>query len=192
MMTICFWQDDRSILDSLRKIDTYLRRMAYLDGLTQIANRRLFDERLQYEWQRLQREQQPLSLILCDVDFFKQYNDTYGHQVGDDCLCFVARAMAEATRRPADLAARYGGEEFVVLLPNTDAQGAIEVAKVIQANLEKLKIPHESSKIGPYVTASLGIASTIPAPTISADSLVLEADRALYQAKLAGRNRIIS
>jgi diguanylate cyclase (GGDEF)-like protein len=177
---------------ALQVANQKLRRMAYLDGLTQIANRRLFDERLQYEWQRLQREQQPLSLILGDVDFFKLYNDTYGHQVGDDCLCFVARAMAEATRRPADLAARYGGEEFVVLLPNTNVEGAMEVAKSIQANLAQLKIPHQSSQVNPYVTASLGVASTIPAPTIAADSLLLNADRALYQAKLAGRNCIFS
>jgi diguanylate cyclase (GGDEF)-like protein len=175
---------------ALQVANQQLRRLAYLDGLTQIANRRLFDERLQHEWHRLKREQLPLSLILCDVDYFKQYNDTYGHQMGDDCLRIVAQAIAACVRRPADLAARYGGEEFVVLLPNTDTAGAIAVAKTIQGAIKHHQIPHETSAVSQYLTASLGVASVIPTDTMAPTTLLLDVDRALYQAKLTGRDRI--
>ncbi len=175
---------------ALQVANQQLRRLAYLDGLTQIANRRLFDERLQHEWLRLKREQLPLSLILCDVDYFKQYNDTYGHQLGDDCLRTVAQAIAACVRRPADLAARYGGEEFVVLLPNTDVAGAIAVAKTIQVAIKQQQIPHATSAVSQYLTASFGVASGIPTDTSAPATMLLDADRALYQAKLAGRDRI--
>jgi diguanylate cyclase (GGDEF)-like protein len=175
---------------ALQVANQQLRRLAYLDSLTQIANRRLFDERLQHEWERLKREQLPLSVILCDVDYFKQYNDTYGHQDGDDCLRAIAQALTAAIHRPADLAARYGGEEFVVLLPNTNRLGAIEVAKAMQANIHQLQMPHEGSKVSPYVTASFGVATVIPPDSGSANALLLDVDRALYQAKIEGRDRL--
>jgi diguanylate cyclase (GGDEF)-like protein len=175
---------------ALQSANQKLKRLAYVDGLTQIANRRLFDERLNQEWCRMKREQLSLSLILCDVDYFKQYNDTYGHQAGDNCLRDVAKAISGSIRRPADLVARYGGEEFVVLLPTTDLEGTIKIAKTIQANVRELKLPHERSQVSQYVTASFGVGSIIPIEQMSPEQLLLDADRALYQAKTEGRDRI--
>jgi diguanylate cyclase (GGDEF)-like protein len=174
---------------ALKAANQELECLAYLDGLTQIANRRLFDERLDQEWCRMQREQLPLSLILCDVDYFKQYNDTYGHQAGDDCLCSVAQAIASVTRRAADLSARYGGEEFVVLLPNTILGEALEVTKNIQTAIAQLKLPHSKSQVSQYVTASFGVTILIPSAALTPAELLLNADQALYQAKMAGRDR---
>jgi len=162
---------------------------AITDGLTQVANRRCFDERLQFEWQRLLREQQSLSLILIDIDYFKFYNDHYGHQAGDNCLIQVAQTAASQLKRPADLFARYGGEEFAVILPNTDMEGAIAVVEVIQQAIHQLNLPHESSKVSPNVTISLGIASLIPIQDISPEALIAIADENLYQAKQQGRDR---
>lgn len=169
-------------------VNEQLRRMATIDGLTQIANRRYFDQYLAQEWKRLTRDRQFLSLILCDVDFFKRYNDTYGHQLGDDCLKQVANALSEAVQRPADLAARYGGEEFAVILPNTNVSGAIRVAESIKKAVQDLKIPHEKSDASQYVSLSLGVASIIPTEKVIPESLILSADKALYQAKGKGRN----
>lgn len=176
---------------ALQLANQKLKRLAYVDGLTQIANRRLFDERLSQEWYRLKREKLPLSLILCDVDYFKQYNDNYGHQAGDDCLRSVAKAIRDSIRRPADLAARYGGEEFVVLLPNTNIEGAIQVAKAIQLHIKKLQIPHERSQVSQYVTVSLGVSCTIPTEAMTPEQLLLNVDLALYQAKIEGRDRLV-
>jgi diguanylate cyclase (GGDEF)-like protein len=136
----------------------------------------------------MKREILPLSLILCDIDYFKQYNDTYGHQIGDDCLCYVAKVLEKAARCPADLAARYGGEEFVLLLPRTDLAGAINVAQSIQTTLQQLS--HQASEVSPYMTMSFGIISLIPNETTTPEQLLLDADQALYRAKLKGRNRI--
>jgi diguanylate cyclase (GGDEF)-like protein len=177
---------------ALQSANEELQRLAYLDGLTQIANRRRFDERLNQEWLRLKREQLPLSLIICDVDYFKQYNDTYGHQAGDDCLCQVAQAIAAATRRSSDLVARYGGEEFVVLLPNTPLEGAMEVASLIQTQIKSLQIPHRKSQVSQYITASFGVVSTIPTEATTPEQLLQQVDDALYQAKSEGRDRIRS
>jgi diguanylate cyclase (GGDEF)-like protein len=165
-----------------------LQLIANLDGLTEVANRRKFDEQLEHEWKRLLREQKPLSLILCDIDYFKRYNDFYGHQAGDSCLIQVARAIRESVNRSTDLVARYGGEEFAVILPNTDLAGATHIAKVIQANIEKLKIDHLQSKVNSYVTLSLGISCQIPNLKSKSTSLVSIADQALYEAKNQGRN----
>ncbi|WP_156818216.1 PAS domain S-box protein [Mastigocladopsis repens] len=165
-----------------------LQRLATLDGLTQLANRRHFDEHLNQEWLRLAREQNPLSLILCDVDYFKLYNDTYGHPAGDTCLVQIAQAISLAVKRPADLVARYGGEEFAVLLPNTDADGAIQVVQLIQTKVRQRNLPHIASLVGQYVTLSFGIATTIPSHNGSVQALIKAADRALYQAKDNGRN----
>jgi diguanylate cyclase (GGDEF)-like protein len=175
---------------ALQAANEELQRLAYLDGLTQIANRRHFDERLVQEWRRMQRQQLPLSLILCDVDYFKQYNDTYGHQAGDDCLRQVAVAISGAARRAADLTARYGGEEFVAILPNTSLDGALQVASAIQARIASLQLQHVNSPIDNYVTASFGVACTIPSNLNTPTELLYYVDCTLYQAKADGRNRI--
>jgi diguanylate cyclase (GGDEF)-like protein len=176
---------------ALQSANQELQRLAYLDGLTQIANRRLFDERMVQEWRRQKRDQLPISLILCDVDYFKQYNDTYGHQLGDSCLRDVATAIAAAARRPPDLAARYGGEEFAMLLPNTSPEGALEVATQIQSHVKNLQIPHRQSQISPYVTVSCGVTSMIPTEATTPEQLLMKVDRALYEAKVEGRDRIV-
>lgn len=165
-----------------------LQRLARLDGLTQVANRRHFDKYLKQEWLRLAREQNPLSLILCDVDYFKLYNDTYGHPAGDACLVEIAQAIRRAVKRPTDLVARYGGEEFVVLLPNTDSNGAIQVVQFIQKKVRQLNLPHIASPIGQYVTLSFGIATIFPSHNRSVQALINAADKALYEAKNNGRN----
>ncbi|MBL1174586.1 diguanylate cyclase domain-containing protein [Pantanalinema sp. GBBB05] len=175
---------------ALQTANQELQRLAHLDGLTQVANRRCFDNYLTQEWRRLAREQLPLSLILCDVDFFKQYNDSYGHQVGDECLRQIAKAIRSAINRPADLVARYGGEEFAVILPNTPLSGAVQVGQKIQSQVAQLQIAHIGSQISPFVSLSFGIASIIPMPDGDVTLLITATDRALYQAKLAGRDRI--
>ncbi|WP_199248389.1 diguanylate cyclase domain-containing protein [[Phormidium] sp. ETS-05] len=168
-----------------------LRALTILDGLTGIANRRRFDEVLQTEWQRLGREKIPISLILCDIDYFKLYNDTYGHLAGDTCLQQVAQAIASCARRPADLVARYGGEEFAAILPDTDARGADIVAERIRQQVAALKLIHDKSLVSPYVTLSMGIATTIPpTPLPCPTTLINAADTALYQAKDTGRDRV--
>jgi diguanylate cyclase (GGDEF)-like protein len=177
--------------EALQKANQELQRLATLDSLTQLANRRRLDEYLQREWRRAFREQIPLSLIFCDIDYFKLYNDDYGHQAGDDCLQQVAEAINLAVNRPSDLAARYGGEEFTVVLPNTPSEGAMRVAQLIQSYLQTLKLIHPNSKVNPYVTLSMGVSTTIPTTTNSLDALIQVADRALYEAKAQGRNRII-
>jgi two-component system cell cycle response regulator len=174
--------------DELRRANLELQRLANLDGLTQLANRRCFDESLNQEWQRLQREHACLALILCDIDYFKQYNDYYGHQAGDICLKKVAVVLVYNSRRSTDLVARYGGEEFVILLPHTEVDGAIYVAQQIQKEIANLGISHDNSVVNKYVTLSIGIACVVPSPESSPDNLVAAADRALYTAKAQGRN----
>ncbi|MGI2905618.1 diguanylate cyclase domain-containing protein [Tolypothrix sp. VBCCA 56010] len=166
-----------------------LEQLVNLDGLTQVANRRCFDGRLQAEWKRLAREQQPLSLILFDVDKFKSYNDYYGHLGGDDCLIRIAQTVQQMVHHPADLLARYGGEEFSVLLPNTDLVEAIKLAQSIQQAIHDLAIPHAQSDIKDIVTVTLGITSVIPSCDIKPDTLIASADKALYSAKQKGRDR---
>ncbi|WP_424410607.1 diguanylate cyclase domain-containing protein [Microcoleus sp.] len=167
-----------------------LQQLATTDGLTGIANRRQFDRVLMLEWRRLAREELPLSLIMLDIDFFKLYNEFYGHVGGDDCLRQVAGAIASAANRAGDFAARYGGEEFAVVLPNTSAEGAHAVARKICDNIASLKLPHARSPIGSYVTLSCGIATAIPAGEESCSTLIRSADSALFQAKTEGKNRI--
>lgn len=168
-----------------------LQTLATRDGLTGIANRRSFDERLSEEWLRAQRDHQPISLILADVDYFKPYNDRYGHQQGDECLRRVAGTLAASVFRPADLPARYGGEEFAVIMPNTDARGARAVAERIRHGLHAARLPHAASAITDHVTASLGVASLVPEAGRASDELVAAADAALYGAKHGGRDRIV-
>jgi len=181
--------DRRRTEDALKQANQELQQLATLDSLTQVANRRRFDEYLAYEWRRLAREQQPIALILADVDFFKRYNDYYGHQAGDRCLQKVAQTLANIIRRPADIVARYGGEEFAIVLPLTDLNGAIAVAQSIQHKFQQIQIPHAGSEVQPYITLSLGIACQIPQPNNNAEILICEADAALYQAKRQGRNQ---
>jgi diguanylate cyclase (GGDEF)-like protein len=166
-----------------------LQRLAGLDGLTQIANRRRFDEHLSQEWRRMVRDQTPISLILCDIDYFKPFNDYYGHQAGDNCLRQVAQTIDRLVKRPADLAARYGGEEFAVTLPNTGVEGAVQIAELIRFEIEQLKIPHHRSDVSSYVTLSLGISSQVPGYESRSESLIAAADKALYTAKQQGRDR---
>ena len=181
----------RQAEDQLRQLNLELKRLANLDGLTQVANRRRFDDYLAQEWKRSLREEQYLSLILCDVDYFKAYNDSYGHLAGDECLQKVAQTMSNYVKRPADLVARYGGEEFVVVLPNTPAKGAQQVAATLKHQLEELQLPHAQSLVKPYVTMSLGVASVIPRSNLSLEDLIACADVALYEAKRQGRNRMV-
>ncbi|PZU97381.1 MAG: GGDEF domain-containing protein [Pseudanabaena sp.] len=168
-----------------------LAREVTIDGMTQIANRRAFDQRLATEWQRLAREEMPIALLLCDVDFFKRFNDRYGHPAGDDCLRAVAKAIESSIRRPADLAARYGGEEFAVILPNTNRDGATFIAEKICRSVNELKIAHEASYVGDYVSVSIGIAAVLPERQVSPRGLIESADRALYLAKDQGRNGFV-
>lgn len=169
-----------------------MNEIATLDGLTQIPNRRRFDQHLQYQWKQMVREQASLSMILCDIDHFKQYNDAYGHLAGDQCLQTVANALAQCVNRPSDLVARFGGEEFAAILPQTSLKGAVRVAARMQAELAALQIPHLSSLVSPYVTLSIGVASIIPTGNDEPKMLLDEADQYLYTAKQLGRNRIVS
>jgi diguanylate cyclase (GGDEF)-like protein len=166
-----------------------LRRLASVDGLTQIANRHTFDKRLHAEWIRACNSGLSLSLILCDIDFFKAYNDTYGHQMGDECLKRVAAWLQEAAQRPADIAARYGGEEFAILLPATDQAIAQTIAERLRITIEAAAIPHRAS-LFQCITISLGVASMAPSSISKPTQLVAEADKALYHAKAQGRNRV--
>lgn len=178
------------LAQQLEQANQELQQLAFLDSLTQLANRRRFDEYLDQEWKRMLRDKMPLSLILCDIDSFKAYNDTYGHQAGDHCLQLVARAISLGAKRPADLVARYGGEEFVVVLPNTESAGVLRVSEQIQANIRDLKILH-ATQANCYLTLSFGAASSIPSDEFSTEILIAAADRALYQAKTKGADRIV-
>ncbi|WP_071191427.1 diguanylate cyclase [Trichormus sp. NMC-1] len=169
-----------------------LELLANVDGLTQIANRRCFDNYLAVEHTRHQREQNPLALIMIDIDYFKVYNDSYGHQGGDECLIKVAQEIAKVTQRQTDLVARYGGEEFAVILSNTDIQGALKVANTIQTAIASLEIPHQNSQVSNYITLSMGVASLVPTLEQNLETLISSADQALYTAKVQGRNRAIA
>lgn len=177
--------------EKLKQAYQELERLAHLDGLTELANRRRFDRYLSVAWAETASRQQPLSLILSDIDYFKKYNDAYGHLMGDDCLQQVARAIERAIRQPDSLAARYGGEEFAVVLPDVDLEEAHQTARLIQRNVRALQIPHSESKVSDSVTVSLGVATIIPTSQQSSEKLVLAADKALYEAKEQGRNRIV-
>lgn len=179
------------LFEQLAAANQELQSLAVTDQLTQVANRRWFDKYLQVEWRRLAREKSPLSIILCDLDYFKVYNDTYGHLAGDFCLQQVAAILRQEVKRPADLVARYGGEEFAVILPNTDTKGAVRVAERIRESIRNLKIVHANSLACEYVTMSLGVASFIPTHNLSPTKLIQKADEALYQAKDQGRDRVV-
>lgn len=177
----------RESQQKLADANLQLQKLAALDGLTGIGNRRAFDDAVLREWQRGQRTKKPLSMLLCDVDHFKLYNDEFGHQAGDMCLKKVAAVLTEQLKRPADIAARYGGEEFAVVLPETSLEGALKLAESCRAKLENLALEHPETNAG-VVTMSIGVASLVPVPEHSAADLIASADRALYEAKASGRN----
>jgi len=174
----------------LAKVNAKLQVLSSLDGLTGLANRRYLDEFWEREWQRGQRQGTSVALIMIDLDYFKGYNDAYGHLVGDDCLKLVASTLKTTLKRKTDLAARYGGEEFAVLLPETDIEGAAILAEEIRIKIEALGIKHEKSLISQVVTVSLGVAAIIPQQGMEATQMIAIADSALYQAKHEGRNRV--
>ena len=175
---------------TLKMQSDLLRSLAYIDGLTGVHNRRYFDEQLAIEWSRSVRSNTALSVVLLDVDFFKRYNDHYGHQLGDECLRRVASAIKASLKRPADQLARYGGEEFVCVLPETDMAAAMQVAEQIRQAVWALRIPHADSTVANVLTASLGVCSTGGKVEGSPEALIRQADVKLYAAKASGRNRV--
>jgi diguanylate cyclase (GGDEF)-like protein/PAS domain S-box-containing protein len=174
------------------QVEEKLEKLSFIDELTQIANRRRFDEQLDILWNLHAREHQPLSLIFCDVDLFKLYNDTYGHLKGDSALMLLANVFRKIINRSSDCVARYGGEEFAFILPYTSIDGAQAVAEKIHKELQILNIPHNHSSVASYVTVSMGVVSLVPNPQNNANSLIDIADKALYEAKSKGRNRTCS
>jgi diguanylate cyclase (GGDEF)-like protein len=175
----------------LKRYRDFLEDLSLVDGLTGIGNRRRFDEFLLREWRRSRRARTPLALVLLDVDYFKAFNDCYGHAAGDDCLREVAATLAMLVRRPGDLCARYGGEEFAAILPQTDLAGARILAERIREAVLALDIPHEGSAVSPNLTVSIGIAASDPSAAEEPEGLLRDADRKLYEAKTAGRNRVM-
>lgn len=175
-----------------RELNSRLERLSLCDGLTGINNRRCFDDYLDKEWKRGYREGTPLSLILIDIDNFKDYNDNYGHQEGDSALKKVANELENLVKRPGDLVARYGGEEFAVVLPNTDEIGAEYIAEILRTGIRALKIRNDKSEVDEFITISLGLTTTIPKEHSSAYELIGKADSALYMAKQQGRNRCVT
>lgn len=173
------------------KLEESLRMLSSTDGLTGLANRRTFDNTVQREWRRAQRGGYSMAVIMTDIDHFKKFNDTYGHPEGDECLKKVAIALKNAVRRAGDLAVRYGGEEFVLLMPMTTVGEATQIAEDIRTSVEAMKIRHEGSDVNDFVTLSLGVAAVVPQQSMTAEDLINEADKALYQAKRMGRNRVI-
>jgi len=174
----------------LKAANERLENLSFLDGLTGIANRRRFDQGLLQESRRAQRENSPLSLIILDIDYFKAFNDTYGHLKGDDCLKRVASTLRQTLKRPGDFPARYGGEEFAVVLPNTDDIGTAIIAEELRAGIEGANIAHINSICADHVTMSLGVVTRFPGQADTPDDLILAADRALYRSKHGGRNQV--
>jgi diguanylate cyclase (GGDEF)-like protein len=177
------------IAGQLHDANQELQRLSMTDGLTGLANRRMFDEALVREWRRCLRHKKPMSIVMVDVDWFKKYNDRYGHQDGDECLKAVASELARSAPRPSDLVGRYGGEEFVMILGDTDEDGALWVANRIRLHVDSLKLPHKDSTFG-HVTVSCGVSSVMPGNDLSVEALVKSADNALYLSKNQGRNTV--
>jgi diguanylate cyclase (GGDEF)-like protein/PAS domain S-box-containing protein len=179
-------ETEQKLLDLQKELE----ELSFKDGLTGVSNRRMLDSVLEQEWVRARREQQALSLLLVDIDFFKQYNDFYGHMQGDDCLIQVAQVLSDAATRSRDFFARFGGEEFVMVLPETDADAAQKVAERCQKLIFKQQIPHEQSEVSQILTISIGSGTIVPTHNDELRDFLDNIDRALYQAKQAGRNRI--
>jgi diguanylate cyclase (GGDEF)-like protein len=177
----------RDLLEANNKLEV----LARIDGLTNVFNRRHFDEVLHQEWGRLKREKGALALLLCDVDYFKDFNDTYGHLEGDQCLRDIAQTIDSTLGRPSDMTARYGGDEFVIILPNTTLEGALHLAKDIRDSICRLSIRHEKSPVAEHVTVTIGASSGFPEDALPEDKFIWLADKALYEAKTKGRDRCI-
>jgi len=177
----------------LARANAELSRLALLDGLTGIANRRAFDDFLAMQWKAAQRVGHRISLLMGDIDSFKAYNDTYGHPAGDEVLVRIAAVLSAAARRPADFAARYGGEEFVLILPETDGESALAIARTSVERIADMRIPHVGSATADIVTLSIGVASLVPSreESSSFEALIEAADAALYEAKRGGKNRAV-
>lgn len=175
-----------------KKLENTLQQLSLMDGLTNIANRRNFDETLDKEWKRAKRSENPdgLSLIMFDIDYFKAYNDSYGHPAGDECLRKITSLGKETISRPSDVIARYGGEEFVIILPDTNAKGALALAEKLRSAVENERIPHAGSKISDVVTISIGVSTCFPNTGSLPEQLIAEADQSLYYSKANGRNRV--
>ena len=174
----------------LKRQREILENLSSVDGLTGISNRRQFDEFMDRHWRIAMRIGEQVSLIMIDIDYFKPYNDTYGHLEGDECLKQVAMVLTRCVTRSTDLVARFGGEEFACVMPFTDLEGALAVAEAMRLSVEELNIPHEKSPIAGRITASLGVAAMVPIANTGPDPLIQKADRALYAAKAEGRNRV--
>jgi len=177
-------------LMDLKQVNCYLENLSNLDGLTGIPNRRYFDQIIETSWKNSMREQEHLALVMVDIDYFKDYNDNYGHLKGDDCLILVAKTLLSSIKRPIDFVARYGGEEFMAVLPDTDKEGALLVAERMRKGVEQLALTHEYSESAACVTISIGVAEIIPQPSDLILEFIKNVDTALYQAKLDGRNRV--
>lgn len=178
--------------EKLVSLQKELEDLSYKDGLTGVANRRMFDSVLELEWEQARRNSQPLSIIMIDIDYFKQYNDHYGHVQGDESLRRVGQALSAAGTRSRDMLARFGGEEFVLVLPETDGISAQKIAERCRQLIFKEQIPHARSQVSQLLTVSLGVGTIIPTPRHDAIKFVAEVDRRLYQAKQNGRNCIVS
>lgn len=176
-------------LSELKAANFNLENLSYTDGLTGISNRRNFDSYIEMSWNNCLNSNKPLSLIMMDIDYFKLYNDNYGHIKGDDCLKAVAKELSKSAKRTLDLSARYGGEEFVIILPETHKDGAEIIAEEIRKNIINLDIPHEYSPISKNVTLSLGVTTMVPNNQHTISEFINDADKALYEAKSLGRNR---
>lgn len=188
-------QTIRERTEDLKRANEQLKQLSLLDGLTGVANRRMFDSCLKQEWRRAMRDQTPIAIILADVDFFKDYNDRHGHLQGDQCLIAVAAVLQRQMQRPADLVSRFGGEEFAVILADTDADGVRHVAETLRQAVLDLRLEHGASTVAPYVTMSFGVASTTPRLEDGDDGMAMllrKADNAMYQAKRSGRNRVVA
>ena len=190
--------DDQKYLISMvrniscrKQIEAQLRMFSFTDGLTGLANRRKLDEYMEIEWRKAMRNELPISIIMIDIDYFKLFNDTYGHLEGDSCLKAVANVIQNSLVRPGDLCARYGGEEFIVLLPNTDKDGALHITNKIEKTLASERIENINSDINSFVTVSMGVACIVPNSKVTSSQLIFKADRALYKAKGEGRNKTI-
>ncbi len=183
-------EKNKKLLEKLQEKNEELKRLSFIDGLTGIPNRRYFNETIEKEWKRAIREKHSISLIMIDIDFFKTFNDTYGHLKGDDCLKLVAQALNQVINRPGDNVFRYGGEEFCAILTPSDLKGALKVAREMRKRVSDLEIPHKRSDISECLTVSIGVGSMIPERVDSFSLLISSVDNALYQAKEEGRNRI--
>ena len=177
-------------LSELQEANFKLESLSTLDGLTGIPNRRSFDDYIEMSIKSCTRLNKPISLIMADIDFFKGYNDNYGHLKGDDCLINVAKSISLSVKRPLDFVTRYGGEEFAVILPETDEEGAKIIAEIIRKNVEELEIAHKSSDVSAYVTLSLGITTKSSSIQYSKNELIEHSDKALYNSKSNGRNQV--